>query len=110
MCGRLIESKLDDAVSSKVARAKLASAADHACSRHLWSRGDLQRHFHACRRVCSGFLAKAGKLGDRRCLRFYDDKFDPLPLDSLGRAAHVSSRYRVSDPDEIHGHESLWRA
>ena len=103
----LIEFKSDDAVSSKVAGSKLASAANHARSRHLWSRGDLQRHFHAHRRVCDRLLAKAGKLGRRRSLRLYADKFNPLPLDSLGRVADVSGRDRLSNHDEVHGDKGL---
>jgi len=59
------------------------SAADHARSRYLWSRGDLQRHFHACRSM-RRLLAKAGKLDRRRRLCLYADESDPLPLDSLG--------------------------
>src|SRR4029453_5108884 len=105
--GDLIEFKSHDAVSSKVAGAKLASAANHASSRHLWSRGDLQRDFHAHRHVCSGFLAKAGKLGGRGGLCFYANEFGSLPLDSLGRATDVSGRYPLSNPDEVYGHQGL---
>src|SRR5438045_4870235 len=99
--------RLDDAVSSKIAGAKLASAANHARSRHFWSRGDLQRHFHARRLECGGFLAKAGQLGSRGCVCFHANEFGPLPLDSLGRATDVSGWYRFSNPDEIYRHEGV---
>src|SRR5204863_9541915 len=99
-----------DAFSAKVARSKLAFAGDDARARHFWCRSHLQRDFHAHRRVRSGFLAKAGELGGCRCVRVYGDKFDPLPLDPLGRVADVSGRHRLSDPDEVYRHQSLWGA
>ena len=107
MWGDLIEFTSDDAVSSKIAGTKLAAAVNHARSRRLWSRGDLQRHFHARRLECSGFLAKAGKLGGRGRLCFYADEFDSLPLDPVGSATDVSGWYRLSNPDEVYWHEGL---
>src|SRR5205814_10412322 len=96
-----------DAVSTEVARAKLASARDHARPGHFWGGSDLQRYFLAHRSVRSGFLAKAGELGSCRRLCVYGDQFDSLPLGPLGRVADVFGGHSVSHPDEVYWHQSL---
>jgi hypothetical protein len=108
--GDLNEIKQRDAFSPKVGRPKLASAGDHASACHFWGRSNLQRDFQSSGSVRSGFLAKAGELGSRRRLRVHADEFGRLPLDSMGRVADVSGRHRLSDPDQVYGHESLWGA